>query len=255
MAWPSLPVDPDTFFSQAKLSAELINELNELHAGDLLLASRCAAGDPAAITLLDERHLKRIGAVVRRLDGSGRLGEDVAQALREKLLLAGPDGRRRIADFSGKGSLDAWLRAAAVRTALNMRRSKADLLGFEPDAELADHVDLRPDPELGLARATSKKHFAEAFTEALKALPPREQAVLKLHYLDGLSTSKIALIYGTHRITVTRWLVACRQTLLEQTRKVLEQKLDLDTLELDSLLRMAKASFDVSIGRHLGAKR
>lgn len=255
IAWPKLAIDPEAFFSQANTSGDLISALNELHAGDLLLASRCAVADPAAIALLDERHLKRIGAVVRRLDASGRLGEDVAQALREKLLLPASDGRRRIGDFSGKGSLDAWLRAAAVRTALNLRRGKAELIGFEPDAELADHVDLRPDPELGLARATSKKLFAEAFTEALGGLSQRDRAVLKLHYLDGLSTKKIALIYGTHRITVTRWLVSCRQQLLEETRYLLAQRLDVDALELDSLMRMAKVSFDVSIGRHLGAKR
>jgi RNA polymerase sigma-70 factor (ECF subfamily) len=253
-AWPAFPLDAGTFFSQAKLSGELVSELNELHAGDLLLASRCAAADPVAISALDAKHLKRVGAVVRRLDGSGALGEDVAQALREKLLLPASDGRRRIGDFTGKGSLDAWLRAAAVRTALNLRRGKAELLGFEPDAELADHVDLRPDPELRLARATSKKIFAEAFSEAMSELAARDRAVLKLHYLDGLTTQKIALIYGTHRITVTRWLVACRQRLMEQTRRVLEKRLKLDRLELESLLRMAKASFDVSIGQHLRSK-
>ncbi len=253
-AHPALPLDDDTFFSHLGAAGDLCAELSELHAGDLLLARRCAERDPAAIALFDTQHLARAALVVRRLDGTGRLSDEVAQALREKLLMPGAGGRPRIADYSGRGSLDAWLRAAAVRTALNLRRSKADLIGFEPDSELADHVDLRPDPELSLARASSKKVFAETFAEALGGLSPRDRAVLKLHYLDGLSTSKIALIYGTHRITVTRWLVACRKALLEQTRRGLEQKLELDALELDSLLRLAKASFDVSLGRHLGPK-
>lgn len=256
---PQLCADPEAFFRQLapalRGAADAAAALGELSAGDLLLASRCAAGDPLAIAVLERRHLARVPLVVRRLDDTGRLGDEVTQALREKLLVAAPGARPRIAEFTGRGSLDAWLRAAAVRTALNLRRARGDVLGLAPEAELADHVDLRPDPELALARAASRGAFAETFTAALAQLAARDRAVLKLHYLDGLTTAQIARIYGTHRITVTRWLVACRQSLLEATRRGLAERLKLDALELESLLRVVRASFDVSLRQHLGSAR
>lgn len=258
-AHPQLLADARAFFGQlapALQGAEdVAAALGELNAGDVLLAALCAAQDPAALALFERRHLGRVALLVRRLDDTGKLGDEVTQALREKLFFSGPGARARILDFTGKGSLDAWLRAAAVRTALNLRRARGELWGFEPDAELADHVDLRPDPELALARAASKGAFAEVFGAALADLPPRDRAVLKLHYLDGLTTQQIAVIYGTHRITVTRWLVACRHRLLEATRRGLVSRFKLDALELESLLRAAKASFDISLKQHLGGAR
>ena len=83
--------------------------LAALRGTDLWLACGCARGDPASLRVFDQRYLSKVPALIRRADADGQLAQEVAQELREKLLV--PEaGRARIADYSGRGDLLGWLR-------------------------------------------------------------------------------------------------------------------------------------------------
>ncbi|MEO6419912.1 MAG: sigma-70 family RNA polymerase sigma factor, partial [Polyangiaceae bacterium] len=201
----------------------------------------------------DRRYDGEIPAALSRLRSNRTTIDEVSQIVREKLFVAAPGGRGKIAEYAGRGALLSWLRAVAVRTALSHRRRE----GLEPQP----HDDIEPllavagtteDPELEHIRARYAEPFKTAFHEALRALTPQDRNILRLHVVDGLNIDQIGAVYGVHRSTVARWIAQSRESLVEKTRALLSQRLRLDTQEFESLTRFCRSRLDLSMGRVLG---
>jgi RNA polymerase sigma-70 factor (ECF subfamily) len=167
-----------------------------------------------------------VGAFVAHIDASADFADEVRQQLRERLLVG---AQPRIADYRGQGALGGWLRVAAVRTALTIKRaaSRAEIAAPSPPA---------PDPELDFLKTRYRGELEAAFRATLEKLPADERNVLRLHYLDGCNIDEIGAVYPVHRSTVARWLADSRQTLLDETRRRLVERLDLKEGEIDSLI-------------------
>jgi RNA polymerase sigma-70 factor (ECF subfamily) len=221
--------------------------LQRLYGVDLLLAAACGVGDEAAIVQLDTQLKNEVARAVRPI--SPTLVDDVAQQVREKLLVGQPG---RIADYAGDGPLGAWLRAVAVRVALNAKRpgAREEMVSSAPEPEqpLAD-----PDPELALLRARYRDSFRVAFAQAITVLSPRERTVLRLSTLDGLTLARIGSMYRKDASTISRWLEQARRTLLTTTREKLGEQLGAQSSELDSLMRIADSELTVSLARLLSS--
>jgi RNA polymerase sigma-70 factor (ECF subfamily) len=254
LAWPSLELPAETFV--AHLSARLPparhpeRTLQELAAEDLFLACCCAGGDPKALSALETSQLPAVARAVAGLDTTGVLADEVKQVLRERLLIK-RDGRLpRIADYAGQGPLRAWLKAAAIRHALNLKRPghREDPLDQE---RLSALPMAAPNPELELIRRKHKEHFATAFAAAMASLSPRERTLLKLHTLDGLPLDQIAPLYKKDKSTISRWLAKAQQQLHEVTREQLVAALKLTPHELESVLRAAQSELSLSLSRLL----
>lgn len=245
-AFPSVAMDELAFVTW--LAPRAKGELAALPAEDLFLAWACARHDAAALRELDARYLSRLGPAIARVDAASELVDEVLQQLREKLLVGDAP---RIATYDGDGPLMSWLRAAAVRTALNARRPGARLVAAEDEALEALPLSA-PDPELTAMRTQHRAVFSEAFQAALRTLTPRERNVLRLQALDGLPLERIGDIYGVNKSTVSRWLGKAHEALLVETRAGLAQRLSLDDAQLDSLLRAMRSGLELSMARLLG---
>ena len=219
--------------------------LAQVQAADLLLACACAAGDAQAIAQLDVHLRLEVARAVRPIPAAS--AEDVAQLVRERLLVGSPG---RICEFAGDGPLGAWLRAVCVRQALNSTRAGGREVPVPdaPDQPLAD-----PDPELALLRARHRASFRAAFARAIAALTARERAVLRLSTLDGLTLARIGAMYGRDASTVSRWLEQIRHALLAATRTELAAELGGSPAELESLMRLADSELSVSLTRLLAS--
>src|SRR5262249_28546736 len=139
-------------YVEARLPAELTDE--DLHLDDLYLACGCALGDREANRLLDERILSQVPLMVARIDAAAPFGDEVAQAVRTKLLV-GAGGRPAIGDYTGRGALKSWVHVAALRLALNLKRGgrpAGDLGDAEVEAILAT-----PDPELQFVKHRARE--------------------------------------------------------------------------------------------------
>jgi len=213
---------------------------------DLPLVAAVLKGDAAALASFDTLLITEVRRAVTPLDTSGVLVDEVTQLVRERLLL-----HHKLADYSGEGPLRAWVRAVAVRVALNAKRpgAREDLVGALPDAPLAD-----PDPELALLRAQYRDSFRQAFTEALTALTPRDRTLMRLTALDGLTCATVGTMYGKDASTISRWLAQSRAVLLERTRALLSTKLKLTDSALDSVMRAADSELNLSISRLLESR-
>ena len=254
-AWPGLSLADEDFVGHLATAVadalEPLPALEAIHAADLYLACACAAGDPGAIALFDQHLLPQVGrawAVGHRL---ADFADEVRQSLRIRLLV-GTDGPPRIARYTGRGPLAAWVRVAATRLALDLRRQKRPESGTCADEdEVASLRAPGPDPQLEYLKARYATELGEALRATLDALSSRTASVLRLHYQEGMTVDAIGTMYRVSGRTVQRWLAEARRTILGETRRLLSARLGLDDSRLESLIGLVRSRLDVSIYEHL----
>ena len=76
-----------------------------------------------------------------------------------------------------------------------------------------------------------------------------ERAVLKLHYLDGLSIDEVGVAYRVSRATAARWLAKARARVVDETQRRLSEKLGRSAPNADSLLAMVQSELHLSLSR------
>jgi RNA polymerase sigma-70 factor (ECF subfamily) len=218
------------------------------NTADLALAWAAARGDAAALRQVDGL-IAAIAPALRAIDGSPLFVDEVSQAVRVRLLVAEPGAAPRIAAYGGRGPLGGWIRAAAMRVAIDLKRSAAPALAG--DDLLGDLVSGEPDPALRHLKTLYRADFQQALADALAALPDRQRAVLRLHHVDGLRLAEIGRLYGVHESTVSRWVTRAAEEVADQTRRRLTDRLSLSGSSVDSLARLVRSQLDLSIARIL----
>src|SRR6185295_9092537 len=250
-SFPRVRLSPERFaaFLDERLpDGAAAAQMDALHGADLYLACACAEGDRAALEALDQGPMQVCAAAAARIDRSPAFADEVAQALRQRLL-SPEDGRPRILDYEGRAPLKSWLRAAAARTALNMTRGTRASTGEDEALERATATQL--DPELEYVKKQYRPQFAACLKEAMAQLDPRERMVLRLHVVEGAGVEGIAKYYQVHRTTVTRWIQQARSSLVTNTRQLLTQRLRVSGRELESIVRSLGSRLDFSISQIL----
>jgi RNA polymerase sigma-70 factor (sigma-E family) len=95
---------------------------------------------------------------------------------------------RRVRD---KGAPDAWMRRTLMRTVVDESRRPWRRERFTGDVVAVDRVVADPD--------VTTRHV---LVDGLRAVPPRQRAVLVLRYLDGLDVAATAAALGCSEGTV-----------------------------------------------------
>ena len=142
--------------------------LRSLRAGELWIAFGCVTGVSAAITEFETRYASEITAALQR-SFERALAEDAELRLRERLMLVVEDETPRLASYSGRGDLRAWLRATAVRTAIDLMRARREVP--VDDAALGD-LGATIDPLLAALKERYREAFRGAFTDAAARSSP-----------------------------------------------------------------------------------
>lgn len=252
--WPEVRVDRDAFarFLAARVPADAdpAAAVLELAAADLWLACGCGAGDPAAIAAFEAELMPVVIAAVRGMRGSADAADEVAQELRERLLVGSGDRGPRILDYAGRGSLRRWLKATAVRTQLNrLRGGKREVL--VDDAPVFDALAGPAQPELEPLRGRYREALADAFAAAMAALADRDKALLRLAYVERVGLGGLGQAFGVSRATAHRWLVKARQQLADGTESRLVDALGVPREAVASIRRLVQSQIAVSVERIL----
>lgn len=221
---------------------ELAAAVGELWVADLYIACACSRGVAAAHAALEREYIVDLTGALRTLDPNDDFIAETIQVLREKLLVP-HDGVARIESYSGHGPLGAWLRVAAMRTALTLRRRREPELS--PDDELEGVLDGAPNAEIKVLARQLGSDLRAALKAAIAAQPSRTRAVLRMYYADDRGVEDIGRVYGVHASTVSRWLAKARDVILAQTRAALVAQRHAEA-SLDSLLGHA-ASLEISL--------
>ena len=253
-AWPALGVPDEAFARHLEhLVAQATDRaaaLSKLRPDDLYLAFACAEGEGAAIRAFEERFARVIDRAVSRFARTSEKKDELKQLLRERLFVAAPGGRPKIASCTGQGFLENWLRVAAVRAFVNAGRR------VRPDAPSAEESfggmeSPAGDVEVGFLKAHYRGAFRRAFARAIESLSPGDRLVLRLTVREGLTCDELAASLGVHRATAARRAARARQTLIDATRAELAESLRVDAAELTSVLELVESNLDLSLSRLL----
>jgi RNA polymerase sigma-70 factor (ECF subfamily) len=251
-AWPGIAGDEPAF--RARLEARAAGAadpgaaITSMCATDLWLALGCATGDASALEAFDGRYLSQMPAALARHRARDR-ADEVCQLVRERLLVAREDAPPRIAEYSGRGALGAWVRIAALRVASNLVRGDRDHDALD-ETELAG--ELADAPELAVLESRYGAAFRAAFRGAFAALDAEERTLLKLHFIDGISVRKLTPILGVSPATAGRRLLAAQARLGERVLAELAARVETPPVELASVVRALLSRLDVSLSVLIG---
>src|ERR1051326_2012928 len=204
---------------------EISKLCSSLRLEELALARACAAGHEAAWTEFLNRYrapLYQAGYSIAHDEATGR---ELADSLYAELygLKAGADGQPRaskLSSYTGRGSLEVWLRAVLAQDYVNRFRRQRRFVSLEEQAEAGvQFAAAAPAPaannaDSGLARATD---------EALAALDSESRYLLAAYFLDGRTLAQIGRTLGAHESTISRKLERVTATLRKQILRALRQ--------------------------------
>ncbi|MBO7516113.1 MAG: sigma-70 family RNA polymerase sigma factor [Spirochaetia bacterium] len=147
------------------------------------LAGYCAKGDIKAEDELYRRYAARVYTLCRRYCGDVKEAEDLMQdALIQAL------DKIRTFNYTGRGSLYAWIRKIAVNKAINhIRRHRWRMVPL-------DHLEEDTTDDLSADEMESVPQ--EKLMELISRLPEARRAVLNLYCIDGYSHKKIGQMLG-----------------------------------------------------------
>jgi RNA polymerase sigma-70 factor (ECF subfamily) len=239
--WPKLKVNPAAFRKQLAAAGEA----SYSHAADLYLALACADQDAPAVKELVKRVKAEVPRALRHLGQGADFAEDIGQRLLTKLLVGEKNEPAKISTYAARGPLIAWVRAAAVRTALNALEATKPQLSVS--RSIPGPSRGAGDPELALIRRQYGGALKAAVEAALRNLEPDDRNVLRFYFVDSLTVDQIARIRGSHKSTVSRLITRIRKDLLAHVEGELVGALKARPEELSSVLRALVSQLDVSI--------
>jgi RNA polymerase sigma-70 factor (ECF subfamily) len=252
-AFPELALDPGRFVAALGRAAgqDLAVSLAELHAEDFALAVACADGVPGALERCDRQCGTAIAAAVARIDPGEDFRDEVRQVLWHRVFVGGPSQPPRIASYSGRGPLAAWVAVAAQRVAIDLRRSALRVAPIDPDVD--DLLPAAAHPEADYLRGRYRPEFEAAVRAALAGLPDRDRLLLRLTIVSGMSHEQVGAIYGVNQSTVSRWIARARAEVLSVTEREVCARLGLPHSEFRSLAGLFLSDLDLSLSRVLHA--
>jgi RNA polymerase sigma-70 factor (ECF subfamily) len=182
-------------------------EAAELHCGlrveDLVLARACARGNELAwecFLLQYRQKLYDTAAAIAKEESAAR---ELADGLYADLfgVRQAADGHRisKLASYTGRGSLEGWLRTVLAQEYVNRFRRERRLVSFDEKSEAGEQFEAKP---IAVARVDSR--LEQAVDEALAELSPESRLLLASWYLDGRTLAQIARLLGVHESTISR---------------------------------------------------
>lgn len=240
--WPAIVFDRDGFAEYVERVDAQASDL-ALHGAELWLACACAQGNEAALRVFEAEYVARLEPTLKRL-GDGDFIDEARQLLRQRMLV-GPEAR--IATYAGTGPLLGWLRIAALRVALNLKRGSlrpSDVVLVE---EMVRELPIEP---------TELPRYVEVFSVALHrafaGLEARDRNLLRLHHVDGLTLDRLGALFQVHRATVARWLAQARGRIFQEVEAEVKRTLKLSQSEFQSMLGLVRSYLDASLSGLMG---
>jgi len=177
--------------------------LRTLRIEELSLARACANGSNAAWEIFLIRYREKLYQSALRIAREDSAARDLADTLYAELYgTVTRDGERvsKLASFTGRGSLEGWLRTVLAQEFVNRYRRTRRLVSLDEEGEEGSQF-AAPQPEPVLSPDT---RLESATDTALAALSGEERMVLGAYFLDGRTLAEIARLMGVHESTISR---------------------------------------------------
>jgi RNA polymerase sigma-70 factor, ECF subfamily len=234
------------YLPTAATHADARTFLLTLRIEELALAQACAAGNNSAWELFLTRYREKLYQSALRIAREDSAARELADSLYAELYgTTTRDGQRisKLASFTGRGSLEGWLRTVLAQEYVNRYRRTKRLVSLDEESEegvqfQAPEPEPVPPADVRLARATDT---------ALADLAPEDRMVMSAYYLDGRTLAEIARMLGVHESTISRKLDKLAKALRKQiladlvrggmSRRQAEESLEVDVRDLQVDIR------------------
>lgn len=217
-----------------------------LRVDELALARACAAGNNTAWEVFLTRFREKLYLAALRIAREDSAARELADSLYADLYgTTAREGERisKLASYTGRGSLEGWLRTVLAQEYVNRYRKTKRLVSLEEESE--EGVQLQaPDPE---PIVPGDARLAHATDEVLNGLPAEDRMVLSAYYLDGRTLAEIARMLGVHESTISRKIDKLAKMLRKQilaslsrrgmSRRQAEEALEVDVRDLQIDIR------------------
>ena len=221
-----------------------------LRVDELALARACAAGENSAWEIFLTRYREKLYLSALRIAREDSAARELAETLYADLYgTTTREGQRvsKLASYTGRGSLEGWLRTVLAQEYVNRYRRTKRLVSLDEESE--EGVQFRaPDPE---PVTTSDNRLALATDAVLADLPAEDRMVLSAYYLDDRTLAEIARMLGVHESTISRKLDKLAKSLRRQivaaltkdgmSRRQAEEALEVDVRDLQVDIRRSLA--------------
>jgi RNA polymerase sigma-70 factor (ECF subfamily) len=215
--------------------------LRGLRVEELALAHGCAAGHEHAWTVFLNRFREKLYDAGRAIAKGEDTGRELADSLYADLYgTTERDGVRisKLASYSGRGSLEGWLRSVLAQEWVNRYRKGKRLVSLEEEEQdgiqFAAEQSEQPPPV--------HEQVIAASDSALAALEAEERYILASYFLDQRTLAEIARTLGVHESTISRKLERAAGRLRKQimdsllragmSRRQAEEAMEFDVRDL-----------------------
>lgn len=257
-AYPTVQLSAPLFVSYiaeriepAENATAVMELLERLHVEDLFLTCACFFSINEAIQKFDQKFIGKVPAFLSHMRLDNSFSADIQQELRKKLLTTEDERPIGIAGYHGRGDLSNWLRAAAIRMAISRRRKRDEQTILDEGSTAEKLTELAADPVLLHMKQRYGAEIKAAIESAISKLNPEQRNLLRFHYIDRLSTPQIATMFGINQSNISRRLIAIRQTILQEVRDCIQQKLRLSDSDFFELTKQIQSQLQLSLSRIL----
>lgn len=241
--WPTLRLEFASFHGHCqRVLAEA--EAHPPELGDLYLCCACLEEEPEALRSFEALGTSAAVAAIRRIDSDEDFVKETLQELWSKLLVG---KEAKVRSYSGRGPLQAWVRVAATRVALDRARRKKRKA--ERQVPLTEHLAAEePNLDVALLKARFGEAFGAALRGAVAELTEQERNVLRMHVVGRSSIDDIGRAYQVHRATAARWIERARAKIHDHVQRALRVEHRLTASEFKSLATVLGAELELSLG-------
>jgi RNA polymerase sigma-70 factor, ECF subfamily len=221
-----------------------------LRVDELALARACAAGNERSWEIFLVRYREKLYQSALRIAREDSAARDLADSLYAELYgTSVRDGARvsKLSSFTGRGSLEGWLRTVLAQEFVNRYRRTKRLVSLEEENEDGEQFAAtlsEPEP-------AADSRLESATDAALSSLPSDDRFVLAAYYLDGRTLAEVARMLGVHESTISRKVdklakslrkkILNKMTQLGMTRRQAEEALEVDVRDLRVNIRRSLA--------------
>jgi RNA polymerase sigma-70 factor, ECF subfamily len=224
-------------YSVSASAGELRSFFLSLRVDELALARACAGGNNSAWEIFLTRFREKLYLAALRIAREDSAARDLADTLYADLYgTSTRDGQRvsKLASYTGRGSLEGWLRTVLAQEYVNRYRRTKRLVSLEEESEEGLQF-AAPEAQ---PSANADTRLEQATDEILAQLPPEDRAVLAAYYLDGRTLAEIARMLGVHESTISRKLDKLAKSLRKQilaglTRRGMSRRQAEEAIEVD----------------------
>ncbi|MGH9510750.1 MAG: RNA polymerase sigma factor [Terriglobales bacterium] len=191
------------FDTQRREVAALRNFYSSLRIDDLVLARACSQGNDRAWEVFLARYREKLYDVAGYIAKEAAAARELADSIYADLYgTALREGCRvsKLASYTGRGSLEGWLRTVIAQEYVNQYRRRRRLVSFEEETEAGTPFAA----PLGAAEVPIDSRLEASTDEALATLPAEDRFVLASYFLDDKTLAEIARILSVHESTVSR---------------------------------------------------